>query len=83
MDQDTVEALAKAICKEFDNQRKQWWVEPETHYNQHKEIAEILKDYKEVRSMFWRIVLRCIIAGAAVLAFVGVNVSNLSKYLPK
>jgi hypothetical protein len=83
MKSEDVDAVAEAVCKKLDLHRQEFWVEPETHYNQHKEIAQLLSDYKEVKNLFWKAFLGFAIVGAAAAALLGFSIINLSKYIPK
>lgn len=83
MTPEEVDQVAAAVCQKLDTHRQEWWVEPETHYNQHKEIASLLSDYKEARSLFWKAFLGFAVVGSAAAAILGFSIINLSKYFPK
>lgn len=83
MDTQDIDKVAEAVCKKLDTHRQEFWVEPEIHYNQHKEIAQLLSDYREVKSLFWKAFLGFAIIGSATAAILGFSIINLSKYIPK
>lgn len=83
MNENDVDKIASAVCNKIQEHRHQWWVEPETHYNQHKQLGELLAEYKEAKNIFWKAFIGFLITGSLVIVAVGASVINLGKYLIK
>lgn len=83
MTENEIDKVASAVCNKLQQQRQQWWVEPETHYNQHKQLAELLTEYKEAKNIFWKTFIGFLITGSLVIMAIGFSVVNLGKYFPK
>ena len=83
MSPEDVDKIAEAMCQKMNAHRQQWWVEPESHYNQHKELQQLLNDYKEARNLFWKAFIGFAITGSLILTVIGFSVVNLGKYFPR
>lgn len=83
MTENDVDKIASAVCSKIQEHRQSWWVEPETHYNQHKQLGELLDEYKEAKNIFWKSFIGVLITGSLVITAVGFSVVNLGRYFIK
>lgn len=83
MSQDEIDRIADSLLNKMSERKQQWWVEPETHYNQHRELEQLLTDYKEVKSLFWKSFLGFAIVGTIAATIIGFGIINLGKYFSR
>lgn len=83
MTQEEIDLVATAVCKQLEVHKNSFWVEPEKHYNHHREIEQLLSDYKEVKGLFWKAFFGFAIVGTFAVALLGFSIVNLSKFIPK
>jgi len=69
MTDDEIKKLAKEIVK----QKGGFYVEPESHYQQHARLDKLLSMYDSVNNMFVRSILWMVILGALGLAVFSVK----------
>ena len=68
-----VDAVAQRLCVLLRENRKDFFVEPEQHYNDHREIASLIADYKAAKNIFWKAFIGLAVVGGLVLALIGVS----------
>jgi len=68
-----VDAVAQRLCILLRENRKDFFVEPEQHYNDHRDIASLIPDYKAAKNMFWKAFIGLAVVGGLVLALIGVS----------
>lgn len=68
-----VDAIAQRLCVLLRENRKDFFVEPEQHYNDHRDIASLISDYKAAKNMFWKAFIGLAVLGSLVLALIGVS----------
>jgi len=74
MNEQEIEAVAQRLCVLLKEKRKDFFVEPEQHYNDHREIANLISDYKSAKNIFWKAFIGLAVIGGLVLALVGVSI---------
>ncbi len=67
MTDDEIEKLAGEIVK----QKGGFYVEPETHYQQHERLDTLLEMYDSTTSIFLKIFIAAMCMGALALVFLG------------
>lgn len=73
MNDSDVDAIAQRLCVLLRENRKDFFVEPEQHYNDHRDIASLISDYKAAKNIFWKAFIGLAVVGGLVLALVGVS----------
>lgn len=73
MDDSDVDAIAQRLCVLLRENRKDFFVEPEQHYNDHRDIASLISDYKSAKNIFWKAFIGLAVLGGLVLALIGVS----------
>ena len=73
MNEQEIEAVAQRLCVLLKEKRKDFFVEPEQHYNDHREIASLISDYKSAKNIFWKAFIGLAVVGGLVLALIGVS----------
>ena len=74
MNEIDVEAVAQRVCVLLKEKRTDFVLEPEQHYNDHKEVASLIADYKAAKNMFWKAFIGLAVIGGLVLALVGASI---------
>ena len=74
------DVLAPLIIQRVQEQHHEFWIDPESHYNDHKNklghldaetilaLKGIASDYKSARGTFWNIFLGLFVVGAIIVA---------------
>ena len=57
------EAIKEAFAEVLKEERKSFWIEPETHYLDHKYVSEVRHTGKQVKAWSLRVVVVSITAG--------------------
>ena len=73
MNDSDVDAIAQRLCVLLRENRKDFFVEPEQHYNDHRDIASLISDYKAAKNIFWKAFRGLAVLGGLVLALIGVS----------
>jgi hypothetical protein len=73
MNEQEVDAVAQRLCVLLKENRKDFFVEPEQHYNDHRDIASLIADYKAAKNIFWKAFIGLAVLGGLVLALIGVS----------
>ncbi len=72
-----IERIADAIAPRLvDNVQKshhELWIDPKSHYDAHKDLTDMLGDYKMAKGIFWRVFLTAI-------AFAGIISAGWALY---
>ena len=66
-----IEHVASKLHGLIVEDRRNFWVEPERHYNEHMNLREMIKEWKALKSMFWKAFFGFAIFGAIVSAGIG------------
>lgn len=66
---DDVDKIADAVAKKA---KEAFHIEDEKHYNDHKRLDQMLTAYENATSIIWKTFLGFMIAGAIILAGIGV-----------
>lgn len=62
-----IERIANKVVTELIKQGHNFYIDPENHYNSHRELDEFLKAWKEAKSIWTKIFLSAIGVGAIIL----------------
>ncbi len=73
MTDDELQIVADKICQRLSSERKEFWIEPESHYNSHKDVSELVADYRAAKNMFWKAFIGLAVIGGLVLGMVGLG----------
>lgn len=73
--------IAELVCSKLEQHRKEWWVEPEQHYNEHRDIAAFLTTYSDAKNIAFKAFVGLVVIGMAVLAGLGAVKNYLGKLL--
>lgn len=76
MTQFDIDALAEKIHAMLVAERKQFWVDPEQHYNDHQSLHEMVQEWRTIKGMFLKTFVGLAILGSIVLAGLG----SLAKF---
>lgn len=79
-----IDRVADQLIERIHAQKHEFWVDPESHYQDHRRIRKLEDDdihtlrdlinaYKNARTLFWRAFLGLAIIGSIVLAAVGMG----------
>ena len=68
MKDEDVKELAQQIVKEVRSEHHGLWIDPQDHYDQHKEFATILEVYRNARSSATKVIVGLIIIGGLLIA---------------
>lgn len=60
-------ALAPILVKHVQETHHEFWIDPESHYNSHRDLTDMTSDYKKAKGIFWTVFLTAI-AVAAILS---------------
>ena len=71
MNTEDLDKLADKIHTLLAQERKNFWVEPEQHYNDHQSLHEMVLEWKAIKGMFWKTFIGFGIVGTIFLAGVG------------
>ena len=63
--------LAKAIVDEVHQRHSEFEIDPEQHYNDHRELSDFLRTIREAKSSFRKTVLQLAFLGVIGLAALG------------
>ena len=73
MTDEELNIIAEKICIRMKAEQKSFSIEPETHYNSHKDISELVADYRNAKSVFWKAFIGLAVIGGVVLATIGLG----------
>jgi len=73
MTNEEIDAVAARLCSMLQEHRKDFWIEPEEHYNDHKELSDLIKDWKAAKTIFWKAFIGLAVIGSIALAAVGLG----------
>ncbi len=76
MTDDELQIVADKICQRLSSERKEFWIEPESHYNAHHDISDLIADYRQAKSVFWKAFIGLAVVGALVLGMLGLGYSH-------
>lgn len=65
------DAEIKKLAKEIVAQKGGFYVEPETHYQQHERLDRLLDIYDSTTSIFMKVFIGAMCVGAFALVFIG------------
>ena len=76
-DQETIEAIAKAVVEQVHQSKHAFWIEPEQHYQDHLAMRQVAETMRTTRSIFFRAFLGLVVIGSIVLAGLGLGFGKL------
>lgn len=68
MNQQEIENLAKAIVGEVQKTHHEFWIDPEQHYIAHKDLSDMLSDYKTAKGIFWKVFVSAVAVAGIIAA---------------
>lgn len=68
MNEEDVRKIAKQIVEEVRSDHHEFWIDPQDHYDQHKELATILEVYRNARSSVIKLIVGLLILGGLLVA---------------
>jgi len=68
LDDKDIDRIATLLVEKVRSSHHEFWIDPETHYQSHLALKQMLEDYDRARSLFWKVFITIIAAGAAVLS---------------
>jgi len=79
--------LAEKLIEKVHEQKHNFWIEPEQHYNDHarwrgfdedqiRSLHDLIKAYRSARGLFWKAFLGFAIVGTLVLVAIGMGVKQ-------
>lgn len=74
-----VEKIASAVHKKMLDTNASFLIPAEEHYNDHKNLRDVLADWHTMRGMFWKTFIGFAIVGTIVTASVGVMFEVFKK----
>ena len=77
MTEEEAQIIADKIYTRIDADIKRFWIEPEMHYNDHKDLRDLLADYRMARGIFWKAFIGFAVVGSFVLALIGFGSAHL------
>lgn len=70
---DQLEILANKIFTKMHAERQSFWIDAEAHYNSHKDVSELVQDYKSAKGIFWKAFIGLAVIGALALGMLGLG----------
>jgi len=76
MTDEELQIVADKICQRLSSDRKAFWIEPESHYNSHKDVSELVADYRAAKGIFWKAFIGLAVIGGLALGLIGLGYSH-------
>lgn len=67
------EKIAEKLVEKVQAKHHDFWIDPETHYQDHLKMRDISKTYDTGMSLFFKAFLGLVVIGSVVLAFFGIT----------
>lgn len=71
-----LQIIADKICTRLSADRVAFWIEPESHYNAHHDIGDLLADYRLAKGIFWKAFIGLAVVGSFFLAAIGFGLNK-------
>jgi hypothetical protein len=68
-----IEQIAQRILAQIHEERHNFAVPPEQHYNAHRSIDELLADWRLAKSIFWKAFIGLAVLGGIILSTLGLS----------
>lgn len=67
-----VEAIADAMVTRIQSTHHDFWIDPETHYQDHLAMREVVGSWKSAKGIFARAFIGLVVIGSLVLAAIAI-----------
>lgn len=71
MTPDEVNLIAAAVCAQIKADQPSFFIPAEAHYNSHKNMDDLVADWKLAKSIFWKAFIGLAMLGMLALSAVG------------
>lgn len=68
MNEEDVKKIAKQMVEEIRSDHHDFWIDPQDHYDQHKELSTILEVYRNARNSATKVIVGLLILGGLLIA---------------
>ena len=68
-----INLIARRILDEIHEERHNFAVPPQQHYDEHNDMRAMLNDYKMAKGLFWKAFIGLAVLGASILALLGLG----------
>lgn len=68
-----INRIARRILDEIHEERHNFAVPPQQHYDEHADMRTMLNDYKMAKGLFWKAFIGLAVIGASALALLGLT----------
>lgn len=65
---DDVDRIASKLIEKTKAQGHEFWIDPEKHYNEHKDLSQLLKIYNETTSAVRKVFIGLLIVAIVMVA---------------
>lgn len=70
---DRIIKIIRATIHELKDDRKEFWIQPETHYKSHEGLDKLISVYETTNSILVKAFIGLVLIGGLVLAGIGIG----------